>query len=417
MNPLPYTRREFLRTAGKGLGLVAFSAVVPKFLTNSVLAGAPTPEKDRPVLVLIQLAGGNDGLNTLIQHENDDYYRLRPTIGIRKSDSLHRVTDTLAMHPSLGKLSELRKNGALSLVTNVGYPNPNRSHFRSMEIWETATDAHVNGYAGWIGRYFDAACDGQGRDPLGIHTTGVMPQSFFSEQPHNTFGLTGDLRSNKRPGGKPGAPNAADILAALNGVEPESADTNADYLRHSLMDALVTESRVSELLAKDKPEAQYPNTGLGRSLRQIAAMIAANLETRVYYATQGGYDTHVNQLGSHARLLSELSDAMAAFQLDMQRRKLDGRVLTMTFSEFGRRPAENGSSGTDHGTSAPLFIMGANIRDDLVGEAPDLGIDKSQDITHATDFRQVYSTVLQKHLGVAPEKVLPGKSFDSLDFI
>lgn len=413
----PYTRREFLRTGGKGLGLIAFSAMVPKFLTGSVFAGAPSPEKDRPVLVLIQLAGGNDGLNTLIQYENDDYYRLRPTIGIRKSDALHKIGDNLALHPSMGKLAELRKNGALSLVSNVGYPNPNRSHFRSAEIWETATDANVNGYAGWIGRYFDAACDGQGRDPLGIHTTGVMPQTFFSEQPHNTFGLTGDLRSGNKRGGKPGAPNAGDILESLNNTPPLVEEPNADYLRHSLMDALVTEARVSDLLAKDKPEAQYPNTGLGRSLRQIAAMIAAGLETRVYYASQGGYDTHVNQLGSHARLLSELSDAMAAFQLDLQRRKLDDRVLTMTFSEFGRRPAENGSAGTDHGTSAPLFVMGANVRNDRVGPAPDLAIDKTRDIEHATDFRQVYSTVLKKHLGVAPEKVLPGKPFEPLNFL
>ncbi len=423
MNLHPFTRREFLRTAGKGLGLVAFAAVAPRFLTDSVLAGTPSPEKDMPVMVLIQLAGGNDGLNTLVPFEDDNYHRLRPTLGIKKTDPIHKLADNLAFHPSCGKLAELWKNGGLSLIRNVGYPNPNRSHFRSTEIWETATDAHVNGYSGWVGRYFDACCDGEGRDPLGIHATNIMPQSFFAEKPHNTFGLTGEGRQGgkKKFGGK--APHYADsseILASLNEapLAPELAhDGNAEYLRHTLMDAIVTETRVQDILAKDKPEAQYPNTGIGRSLKNIAALIAANLETRVYYASHGGFDTHANQLGNHARLLTELSDAMAAFQLDMQKRKLDGRVITMTFSEFGRRPSENGNGGTDHGTAAPLFIMGSGIRNNLVGTAPDLNIDKNKDITFSTDFRQVYSTVLRKRIGVDPAKILPGKPFPELDFI
>ncbi len=419
----PYTRREFLRTAGKGLGLVAFASVAPRFLTDSVLAGAPAPLKDMPVMVIIQLAGGNDGLNTLIPFEDDNYHRLRPTLGIKQGAPMHRLADNLAFHPGCGKLAELWKNGGLSIIRNVGYPNPNRSHFRSTEIWETATDAHVNGDTGWVGRYFDAACDGQGSDPAGVHTTGILPQSFFSASPHNTFGLTGDAGrgGKRRPGAQRGRlPDSAEILATLNDAPPPpslAGDDNAEYLRHTLMDALVTESRVQDILSKDKPEAEYPPTALGQSLRRIAALIASNLETRVYFTSHGGFDTHANQLGTHARLLTELSDAMAAFQLDLERRKIAGRVLTMTFSEFGRRPSENGSAGTDHGTAAPLFIMGSGLRNNLVGQAPDLNIEKNKDITFSTDFRQVYATILRKRLGVDPAAILPGRKFGELDFL
>ena len=419
---LPYTRREFLRTAGKGLGLVAFAAAAPRFLTQSLLAGNPAPEKDMPVLVLIQLAGGNDGLNTVVPYEDDNYYRLRPTIAIKPTDPVHRLAANTALHPSLGALANLSKEGRLSIVRNVGYPNPNRSHFRSTEIWETATDANVNGYSGWVGRYFDAACDGKGRDPVGIHTTGILPQAFMAEKPHNTFGLAGGgggRRGDKRPGARRLA-DSSEILSELNEaplVGEHKPDDNAEYLRHTLMDAIITETRVQDILAKDKPEAEYPNTGIGRSLKQIAALIAANLETRVYYASQGGFDTHANQLNGHARILQELSDAMAAFQKDMDKRGLASRVTTMTFSEFGRRPSENGTSGTDHGTAAPLFVMGPGIKTPLVGEAPDLHIEKNKDIVFETDFRQVYSTILHKRLGVDPAKVIAGKPFAELNIV
>lgn len=424
MDLLPYTRREFLRTAGKGLGLVAFAAAAPRFLTQSLLAGNPSPEKDMPVMVLIQLAGGNDGLNTVVPYEDDNYYRLRPTIGLKEKDGIIRLAANTALHPSLAALAGLSKDGKLSIVRNVGYPNPNRSHFRSTEIWETATDANVNGYSGWIGRYFDAACDGTGKDPVGVHTTGILPQSFMAEKPHNTFGLTGGGgggrgKANKRPGA-PRLADSSEILSELNDAPlagEHSPDDNAEYLRHTLMDAIITETRVQEIIAKDRPEAEYPNSGIGRSLKQIAALIAANLETRVYYASHGGFDTHANQLNGHARILKDLADAMAAFQKDMDKRGLASRVTTMTFSEFGRRPSENGTAGTDHGTAAPLFVMGNGIQAPLVGEAPDLHIEKNKDIVFETDFRQVYSTLLRKRMGVDPAKVIAGKPFAELKFI
>lgn len=420
----PLSRREFLNTAGKGLGFVAFAAAAPKFLTGSVLAGIPGPGRDAPVLVIIQLAGGNDGLNTLVPFEDDNYHRLRPTLGLKKQSGIIPIAPNLAFHPSCGPLAELWKNGALSVVRNVGYPNPNRSHFRSTEIWETATDANINGYTGWIGRYFDAACDGRGEsaDPTGFHATGMLPQTFFSERPHNTFGLEGEGRGQK--GARNGKPTTAfadsgEILEALNNCDhhEQHGDDNAAYMQHAIMDTLITENRVHTLLAKDRAETAYPGTQLGRSLKNIAALIAGNLETRVYYATLGGFDTHANQLNNHARLLKDLSEAMASFQKDLTRRKIADRVTTMTFSEFGRRPSENGTAGTDHGTAAPLFIMGSAIRNPLVGTAPTLDLERNRDITHSTDFRQVYSTLLRRCLKADPAKILGAEQFSELDFI
>ena len=421
----PFSRREFLNTAGRGLGLVAFAAAAPRFLTGSLLAGTAGPERDRSVLVIIQLAGGNDGLNTLVPFEDDDYYRLRPTLALKRDSGLIRLADNLAFHQSCEPLANLWKDGALAIVRNVGYPNPNRSHFRSTEIWETATDAHIHRSSGWLGRYFDATCDGHGKsDPAGIHATGMLPQSFLGDSPHNTFGFEDASRRPAKSARRAGSPrryeDASELLADL--VSSDASDHNPDennaaYMQHALMDALVTESRVHDLMARDKAEATYPASGLARSLKSIAALIAGGLETRVYYASLGGFDTHANQLGNHARLLKELSEALAAFHADLRRRKLDDRVTTMTFSEFGRRPSENATGGTDHGTAAPLFILGPGIRQNLVGTAPSLAIEKNRDITHSTDFRQVYATILRKRLDADPAKILGSNRFEELGFL
>ncbi|MGH7955954.1 MAG: DUF1501 domain-containing protein, partial [Opitutaceae bacterium] len=188
---LPATRREFLGLSSKGIGLLAFSRFAPKFLVQSTLAATPAPENDRSILVLVQLAGGNDGLNTLIPFEDADYYRLRPTLGIEKEKVL-RVTDTTGLHPSCTALHELFQSGKLAVVQNVGYPNPNRSHFRSTEIWETASNSDEFAATGWVGRFLDNACAGMpadSHDPLAVHVTNGVPQSFMSASTHTTFGL------------------------------------------------------------------------------------------------------------------------------------------------------------------------------------------------------------------------------------
>lgn len=412
--PLPTTRREFFRGSGGGLGLLAFSQFAPSFLVRSALEAAPAPEKDRSILVLVQLAGGNDGLNTVIPMEDAAYYNLRPTLAVPKAQAL-RLNATTGLHPSLAALHGLSQSGKLAIVRNVGYPNPNRSHFRSTEIWETASAANESLATGWVGRYLDNACAGQPDPggPVAVHVTGETPQSFTSADSHPTFGLT------NAGGGRQQRRENLGLLRQLAAHDDHHAGGNASFLRATLMDALVTEEKVQAILASYQPDtgANYGNSQFSQALRNVAALIAARLPTRVYYVSLGGFDTHSNQLNTHANNLRTLSEGLAAFQKDLEAKKLDGQVLTMTFSEFGRRPAENQSRGTDHGTAAPLFVLGSRVKGGLHGPAPQLsGLARNQDLTFSTDFRQIYATILDQWLG-CPAKDILGGAYKPLGFV
>jgi len=403
----PLTRREFLRKTG-GVGLLAFSGMAPSFLTRSVYAGTPLPEKDRTILVVIQLAGGNDGLNTVIPYTDNNYYRLRPKISIKKPDLV--IRDELALHPSCEPLHQLLQEGKLSILQNVGYPNPNRSHFRSTEIWETASGADSFEYSGWLGRYIDNYCSGapDSPDPHGIHVGDVIPQSFHSDEPHSIYGL--------RPKGRIARMDEQLNQSYAKLLESDHQGSQASYLQHTMMNAMVTERRVEKMVEDYTPMVSYPGNTLAQSLRRIAALIAADLETRVYFVSQSGYDTHVNQTVQHARLLSELSGALYAFQKDLDCHGKGKQVLTMTFSEFGRRPSENGSSGTDHGTAAPLFVLGGGVKGGVLGTSANLDLDPRQDIEYGIDFRRVYGTVLDQWLNAKSDKVL-GNSYEPVPFL
>jgi uncharacterized protein (DUF1501 family) len=403
----PTTRREFLGLSGKGIGLLAFSRFAPEFLVQSTRAATPAPEKDRSILVLVQLAGGNDGLNTLIPFEDPDYYRLRPTLGVPK-DKVLRVSDTLGLHPSCTAMQSLFSDGKLAIVQNVGYPNPNRSHFRSTEIWETASNSDAFSSTGWIGRFLDNACAGvpaDSHDPLAIHITNGLPQSFMGEHEHPTFGFVpggGNRRDNDE---------TRKLLEEMIEKADPRDDTagNSTFLRHTLMDTLVTEKKVQRVIGDYRPGSAYPGNPFAASLRNVAALIAAGMPTRVYFVSLSGFDTHSNQLTQQANLLGQLSDGLAAFQKDIEAHKLDTQVVTMTFSEFGRRPSENESRGTDHGTAAPLFVMGSRVKGGLHGSAPSLKLERNQDLTFTTDFRQVYATALDRWLDCPSDRVLGGK--------
>jgi uncharacterized protein (DUF1501 family) len=414
MNPLfPSTRREFLKLGTRGIGLLAFSRVAPSFLVESVAADAPVAEKDRTILVLVQLAGGNDGLNTVVPYANPRYHRLRPTIGLEKKDLL-TLNESVALHASCAPLQALLADGKLGIVQNVGYPNPNRSHFRSTEIWETASDSSQFLATGWLGRYFDNACAGMPQGtPAGVNITNEVPQSFLSEHARPTFSLF--------PGARGGRARREE-LSLLESMLKDPAhgdhdhDGNAGYLRHTMMDAIVTERRFQRILAEYRPGAEYPANPFANSLRSVAGLIAAGNATRVYYVSLGGFDTHSNQPQQHANLLRTLSEGLAAFQKDLEGKKLDGQVLTMTFSEFGRRPSENESRGTDHGTAAPLFVMGSRVKAGIHGTAPSLDVDRNEDLAFTTDFRAVYSTVLGSWLGCDAKKIL-GADYAAVGFI
>ena len=407
-NPLPVTRREFIRqSTGGGLGFLAFSGFAPAFLSQSAAAQNPAPERDRPILVIIQLGGGNDGLNTVVPHTDDNYYRLRPNLGLRQG--VIPLNDDLGLHPALTQFHNLFDNGQLGIIQNVGYPNPSRSHFRSTDIWETATDSDTYGVTGWLGRYLDSNCSGTpSDDPTELHTGDILPQSFQTNKPASIFGIRSSGSFKRR---RSAADNAYETF-----LEAPHIEGNTSYLQQTMMDTLVTERRVEAHLENYKTRVQYPATNLGQSLKRIAALIHADMETRVYYVSQGGYDTHARQLNTHTQLLTDLSESMAAFQKDLIANKRDDQVLTMTFSEFGRRPAENGSAGTDHGTSAPLFVMGRDIKGGLHGQSPDLNIDPKEDPLFTTDFRGVYNTVLDKWLKADANEIL-GETFNPVPFL
>jgi uncharacterized protein (DUF1501 family) len=276
-----------------------------------------------------------------------------------------------------------------------------------MEIWETASDSNDYLSDGWIGRYFDNCCSGEpSTDPLGINIGNSLPDAFLSQSNPNIFSL--EPNSRRRP------PPNDDMANALKSLSfPDGG--NGDFLQHTLMDTLVTEKRILQTLEQRKPLSTYPQTQLGTGLAKVAQLIAAGMETRVYFVSHGGFDTHANQADRHRTLLRDLSQAMQAFQTDLKAHGLQDQVLTMTFSEFGRRPGENASGGTDHGTAAPLFVMGSRLNGSLHGEAPDLNVAKNRDMEFSTDFRSVYSTVIRDWFGADPAPVLgndyPGPRF------
>ena len=431
------TRREFLGTGLKGLGLVAASSFVPAFVTRTAQAiGAQT---DAPILVVLQLSGGNDGLNTVVPFHNDLYYKARPTLAIAKNTAL-KINGEVGLHPALAPLKAEYDAGHMAIVQNVGYPNPNRSHFRSMEIWHTGQDS--NGpriMNGWLGRYFDAKC--AGADPhkvienaeIGTSIGKIMPQAFRNKA---NVGLTIDnpdtfqwnasgetvalakaqeaiFAKLNQPGGmEAGSMTGLNTLGGVTGDEPETLD----FLRHTAMNAMLAGDRIRSILGKAKTGTQYPNSDLGNQLGMISKLIGGGFPTRVYYAHQGGFDTHANQAPTHARVLADVAQAVSAFRGDLRQQKNASRVLVLAFSEFGRRVAENGSAGTDHGAAAPMFIFGEQIKAGLHGHAPDLGNLIDGDIRHETDFRQVYATVLDRWLGTASDPVL-GRHFDPLAVI
>lgn len=409
-NFLPATRREFLHLSAKGIGLLAFTHYAPSFLISSARAEVPPPAKDMPILVIVQLAGGNDGLNTVVPYEDDRYYRLRPTLNIAR-DKVLRLDDHLGFNPACAGLHQLAQAGKLAIIQNVGYPNPNRSHFRSTDIWETASDSNEYVFTGFVGRYFDNCCSGTPApaDPLGVHLTGEVPEVFLSEHEHPVFGVPvygGRQMRNENVG----------LLEKLLRQPAGAENDNASYLRHTMMDALVTERKVAGLLDDYHAGADYPKNAFAYELRNVAALIAGGLSTRVYFVSLGSFDTHVNQLGRQDALLQILGDGLAAFQKDLEAHGLADQVIAMTFSEFGRRPMENDGQGTDHGTAAPLFVMGSRVKGGLHGVAPDLNVDRNQDLTFSVDFRQVYATVIDRWLAGKSEAVL-GRKFEPLAFL
>jgi len=367
------------------------------------------------VLVVVQLAGGNDGLNTIIPFGMSQYYNTRPTLGIPQNEVL-ALNSVMGLHPSLGPLVPLLNDGKVTIVQGVGYANPNRSHFRSTDIWFTATDSEVTETTGWLGRDLSYNYP----DYPGVLTPYPLALQIGG---YPSLGLQG---ANGGMGVTITDPNQFYqlIIGTVGFVDDPPPNTPAGaellYLRTIEQEAIQYATVIKNAADHATNQTTYPNTSLAAQMAIVARLIAGGLQCPIYMVSQGGFDTHATQLGRHATLLSELAGAIAAFQTDLGLLNVTDNVIGMTFSEFGRRIAENGSAGTDHGTSAPQFLFGTKVVGGLYGTSPDFTrLDATGDFIFDIDFRQLYATVLGAWFG-APETELQTvlfRHFDQLPII
>ncbi len=417
--PNMMTRREFLN---KGLTIVAAGATAPMFLTRTALAlnnpwdqsltAAAATRSDGPILVVVQMGGGNDGLNTIVPFARDEYYRARPKLAVPQQSVL-RVNGELGFHPGLKPLKALFDDGRMAVVQGVGYPNPNRSHFRSMEIWHTA-DPNGNGpRTGWLGRLFDSEC------PTCGPTTGIA--MLGAEMPLAMQGASGRavvLDSPQGFGFQPVAgAGAQEVEAFRQLMQPvPGEEPMVDFLTHTAMDAILAGDEIRKVAGRLSDSGTYPRDPFSLKLRLVSELISAGAPTRVYYVGLGGFDTHAAQEGRHDRLLEQLGAGLDAFLKDLTQKGLLDRVLVMTFSEFGRRVAENASGGTDHGAAAPMLLIGSAVKPGLHGQHPSLTDLDQGDLKFQVDFRSVYSTVLEQWMGIASQTVL-GDRFPAVEIL
>ena len=375
-------RRNFLSLTGTFTGGLL---ILPEFLhafgaqTNLVIG--------EQCLVFIQLNGGNDGLNTYVPFEDPLYYQLRPKIALSKNEIVG-ANNGMAFHPALNHFAQMQQNGDLSVIQNVGYPEPNRSHFRSQEIWQTATGSNQYINEGWLGRYLDLQCkDHQPTAGINLDSIdnlalkGVEPNAITVKDP-NRFKIKSDKEESVNLSNNP----QLDFVRKIANSVTEGAED------------------IQKALAKSTAEISYPKTGLAKNLEWIARLIKGNLNSKVYYTSLGGFDTHDNQLDIHNRKLSELNDAIFSFYTDLKKAQLLQNVTIVVFSEFGRRVKDNGN-GTDHGTAAPMFIIGGNTKGKIIGNNPNLVDLDNGDLKHEIDFRSVYATLLQQKMNFSPASI------------
>ncbi len=404
------SRRKFLASLAGGSTVLSLGGLVPPFLARA--AAAESSGGKDTILVVVQLTGGNDGLNTVVPYNHDEYRAARPKLAIPANDIL-KINDMIGLHPSARGLADLLEAGKLAVVQGVGYPDPNRSHFESMDIWHTCERKGNPRSTGWLGRFLDAtraSADvdapaihvGPEKQPLALAAETVRVSSFDSPE---SFRLQDG-----------GSPQFRDAIRELANCSNGSSDPLLAYLQSSTTSALSASERIAEALRGYQTPIKYPANALATRLKTVAQLIDAGLKTRIYYVELDGFDTHSQQAAVHTALLKQLSGAVCAFVEDLAHHDHGDRTLLMSFSEFGRRVAENASEGTDHGAAAPMFVAGSRVRAGLVGEHPSLSDLDNGDLKFHTDFRQVYATLLEHWLGWPSTTVLGGE-FKSVDIL
>ncbi len=400
-------RRHFLKHSA---GLVAIGATAPSFLTRAAAADKSDP--NQRIIVIVQLAGGNDGVNTVIPFSDDAYHAARPSLAFKK-DAVLKINDHIGLHPGLAGMKALYDEGALSILQGVGYPHPNRSHFRSMDIWNTGQpESEITG-DGWPGRALDSsAVRFGGKVPalaLGVENLPLALVASRTKVPSIRILEDYQLRFG-------GSDQEMKQSLARNLTDGKTDAGDLSFIRQTLGTAIDSAARLKEVAASYQPAAPYPQTQLAGNLKTVAQLIAGELGTRIFFVSLGGFDTHSRQAGSHAALLGELSGAVAAFFKDLRAHKLADRVLLATYSEFGRRLKENGSLGTDHGAGSQMFIVSGAAKAGVFGDHPSLTDLDDGDLKHHTDFRSVYATLLDGWIGIPSEPVLGGK-FAPVEFL
>ncbi|MCX7551191.1 DUF1501 domain-containing protein [Xanthomarina sp. F2636L] len=394
-------RRKFIKNSSLASGLFFVPSFVKAF-SNHI-----STETGYKRLVIIQLTGGNDGLNTIVPFRDDNYHRARPTIGLKKDDIIHLDKD-LAMHGSLQSLKRLYDKGFVSIINNVGYPNPNRSHFRATDIWQTASRSNQFLQSGWIGRYLDQF----GKQPydameldqsLSLALKGENQNGMAVQNAYYFYKTTQD-------------PYLKNVSKHYK--EAHLNEHNLGYLYKTMIDAESSAKYLYETSKTVSSSIDYPNNSFANQLKTTAQFINSGLKTRVYYGSLNGFDTHVYQENTHKRLLKMYAEGIDAFVKDLQSKDTFKDTLILTFSEFGRRVQQNSGHGTDHGSANSLFVIGGNLKKPGVYNnlASLSDLDNNGDLKFEIDFRDIYATVLNKWLDVNHETVLLNK-FNQLNFI
>lgn len=387
-----------LRVGLGGLGAVSLGGTVPSFVSKFALGEVRpgTAISNDNILVVVQLSGGNDGLNTVVPVGDDAYFNARPSIGLK--NRLHTLDDHFALNPGMGAFKQLFDDGRLAIINGCGYPNPNRSHFKSLEIWHTASLTNCGAAAGWLGRCVDQArrC-GAARGSLPAVNLGPeLPQALVCDEV-----MVPSLQS-------------LDDLA-LPREALADASPAIDYFGRQATNAVIQSDAIRTAAENYIADAAYPG-GLGRQLHQIAQLISGNFGTKLFYCQVGGFDTHANQLGQHERLLANVASSIAAFTDDMKVKGFGDKVAVMCFSEFGRRVEQNSSAGTDHGAAGPMFVVGGNVKGGVYGAHPSLSDLDDGDLKYTTDFRRVYATLLDNWLNANSSAILKN-TFEPIAFL
>lgn len=395
-------RKEFIQIGS----LATATMLLPKFL--KAFEGSAMVPMGNKVIVILQLSGGNDGLNTIIPVRNDIYYKSRPRLGIVRDKSLS-LTDEVGLHPALTAFKEFYDNGSLGILNGVGYPNPDRSHFRSMDIWQTASQSSEYWNNGWVGRYLDAQCKGCDKPTQAIEIDDILSLALKGE---HIKGI-----AVKDPRRLYGTSNEKFFKEVSKNHKEESGEQTAEYLYKTMAETLSSADYIFQQSRLHPTNAEYPKTDLGNSLKTIASLIYSEINTKVYYVSLGSFDTHINQEGQQQRLFTEMNEAVKSFVKDLKQNNRFNDVLLFTFSEFGRRVSQNASNGTDHGTANNMFLVSGGLKQKgLINELPDLNDLDEGDLKYKVDFKNVYATILNKWLKADDQAIL-AKKYELLNFI